>query len=216
MPNPPFVTDFDSGEIDEDKFAWSTRIPESAHQFLLDLMSDYQIVSKSKTLRMIVAFASDWFKYIAKMKKAELSERVRTRIELNQQLYERRQRDADKRLLIRLTTDIANESNPLLRAKLVKSASEFAKARNLNWPPIEGPTKDFEANYLFDKILEELDNQNVSRVSVRMLQLRTGWSKEGLMTVLDRLAQDELVRLEYEKRRGPKTIWISTLIREQE
>lgn len=204
-----FLKSFADG--DEDSYAWSTRVPKGANQWLLDLMAEEQFPNKSQTLKRCVEFAYTHYAHAADLFGKKLSERFRARTEFDNADREAKARqeilaDLNRRLALINTTDHA-----ATRAKLIATARMLAAAHDMEWPPPELPlvAYDEDANYIRNRIIELIEQSDNGRVSMRDLVMRSLGDTAKVTPVVERLEEAGYITTHKEHRSGPATVWIA-------
>lgn len=198
-------------EGDDDSYSWSTRLSKGGNQYLLDLMSEWQLGNKSQVLKMAVKFLYTYLPKIVEETDTKLSRRLMAYLN-----YAEADRLADERdsvlhnLAVRMEK-IVTTDHPPLRIKLETTAKEYAAAHNISWPPPDMSlvSFDMEAKYILERILSVAGKRDTNVISCRLLLQSCHWKQEDVVPVLERLEKYEYIQLTREKRSGPLTLWIT-------
>lgn len=187
------------------------RSGKGEHQFLLDLQSAYGFASKSESLRYCIKFTYTWLPKVSEIKGLNLEGKLAAELEFTEaEAQAEKRREIIRRLNQRLV-DINACSHAATKAKLRLTAEKLAKAYFISWPPPESPLIDYDANakYILDRVQSILELRKTDKISLRDLVANSVGSKDEIMPILERLAENGYIQLEAERRSGPLTVWIT-------
>lgn len=211
MPGLPLVSKPDQIDGDENKYLWSTRFPESIHQKLSDLGSEYNL-NKAGLMREMVYFAIEYLPKVADLLGVDVSKKLRASSKSKMATREQDQRKAAYTEIIDLLTRAAGESYKPLEVKLKLAAKEIAEAWRISFPPPDLPldVANQDAAHVLKKIKKVMGEKQMSRVRLNELNPRVHQFKaDKLREIIAQLEEHGYVVTNEEATSGPSTLWIS-------
>lgn len=211
MPSIPCVSGPTTTEGDENKYLWSTRIPEETHQSLIDLMSEYHI-NKAQLLREMIFFGIEYIPKVLKEQGENPSKRMQANARAQAAVYEFMQRQTAVGNIIDLLTKANETDYPPLKAKLNLAAKQIAEVWNLEFPPSSLPliTRDKDAAYVLGRIHAIMNDRGTNTIRLNELNSRAHkFNANELRNILERLKESEYIELVPEITSGPETLWIT-------
>jgi len=211
MPKLPLVMIPIETEGDDNKYLWSTRIPESTHQKLLDLASEYNL-NKAGLLREIVYFAIEYWPESAESQGVNISDKLKASFRSEAATRRQDRRKAAHREVIDLLTRAASEDLPALKAELEVAAKRMAEAWHISFPPPDLPfdVANQDAAYVLKWIKKIMVENKASRIRLNELNPRVRqFNANGLREIIVQLEEHGYIMTGEEVTSGPPTLWIS-------
>lgn len=211
MPLPPFIICPDS-EGDENRYEWSTRIPQSSHQFLTDLKNDYEMSSKSQALRACIFFTQQHFRKVVEDSGSVIGKQISAALEVFQVRAEQDKRREIHKQILELLARAAGETGAPMRIRLENAAKNLAGVWSITFPPPDLPLmlKDKNAAYVLRKLRQIASEQQTNRVRLNDLNPRArSFKASDLREILLTLERADYLELTEEKTSGPPTLWIT-------
>jgi predicted DNA-binding protein len=211
MSNLPFGTTSPDIEGDENKYLWSTRIPEGVHQRLLDMASERNL-NKAALLRDIIFLVVEHWPKIAEHYDIEFSSILETDIQSEAAKRRQDKRKAAHKDVMDLLTRAASEDYQPLKAELVTTAKRKAEAHRIPFPPPDLPldVTNQDAAYVLKWVKRVMTESKTSRVRLNELNPRIRQFKaDKLREIIAQLEEHGYVTTNEETTSGPSTLWIS-------
>lgn len=200
------------GFSEGDKFTRTqiSRITQGMNQQITDLSANWQITSRSKMGRTLLALGLRTAAQMTRDAGEEVSQKLEAWIALCEARGEATQRKHILGEIQKQMTSAVECEDPILRERLEKTAQGLAKAYDIPWPPPSMPltSYDSEAKYVYDRVSSLLQQSKKAQITFGELNRQSSGLKSDLLPALRRLAEAGYITLTDESRSGPKTIWI--------
>jgi len=211
MPKLPFVSAPMEVEGDENKYLWSTRIPESTHQKLSDWAAEYHL-NKAGLLREVIYFAIEHWPKIMEQRGVDVSDTLKADFKSESATRKQDRRRVAHKDVVDLLTRAASEDLPPLKAELKLAAKRMAEAWHIPFPPPDLPfdVANESAAYVLKWIKKVMAENKTNRVRLNELNPRIRrFNASELREVVAQLEEHGYIVTSEEITSGPPTLWIS-------
>ena len=187
----------------------TAKFPPSEFMIMIDVQSEWNLSSKSATLRALVRYA---YSKMAEEdgKQTRLSGKVKAWLRAAKLLAQVRREEKIIGKICELRTKAVENANPEMRVALEEAAKDLAREYGIGWPPPEPSVLDVkpDTRRVLGSAMNLLSRSEEDRVPLRELSRSTGLNKESLLPILEVLSGEGFLRIDEGQRSGRKTTWI--------
>lgn len=190
--------------------AWTTVVPRSMSLAMREVQSEWNLPSKNRTLRELVAFA---LYQLASANEEFLDPKGRAIARLRAAVA-RAEAQAHKTILNKVNELLimaAETSDATVEKSLKRAAEDLAEVYGLPWPPPKPSVIDGDpvARPVLERILSLLDGEQKGKITFRILSRSLNRSKEVLLPVVMKLAEEKFIQTYKGGAKGKnETLWI--------
>lgn len=187
----------------------TAKFPPSEFMIMIDVQSEWNLATKSATLRALVRYA---YSKMAEETDDQtgLSGKVKAWVRAAKLLAQVRREERVVGKICELRTKAVENTNLEMRVALEEAAKDLAREYEIGWPPPEPSVLDAkpDTRRVLGSAMSLLGKSEEDRVPLRELSRSTGLDRESLLPILEILSGEGFLRIGEGQRSGRKTTWI--------
>lgn len=187
----------------------TAKFPPSEFMIMIDVQSEWNLPTKSATLRSLVRYA---YSKMAEENEDQtgLSGKVKAWLRAAKLLAQVRREESVIGKIYELRMKAIESTNLEMRVALEEAAKDLAREFGIGWPPPEPNALDAQPNTrrVLGCAIDLLGRSEEDRIPLRELSRSVKLNKEDLLPILKILVKEGFLGLNEEQRSGRQTTWI--------